>query len=521
MLIEKIYKHRKLIFLSSPIIIFACYLTFLFAPFYFDDFYNIVHNPDLNSLSDALRCRLGGFRPFAYLWFYFDKKFFGLNPFYFRLENVILHLLNFILVFNVLKYLTREFGKEKAFVLSFFASLFWALNPINSQSVAYIVQRMNEAATMFILIGFLFYLKAIEERKVLFVFPGIVALVVAMGFKETGVLLIPLCLLHYTIFKDFKKGILGFLFFIMLGFSAVFFLPQFDRVLPIAYLLGAPVNDKAFTIVEKFLTSFKVILDYLIVFLFPLYRNIHLYYGFFLEKSVFSIGFLIPFIIVFSLFLTGIWFFKKNRFVSFLILSPLLLLFPENSFLPLDIAYQHRMYLPSVFLSLLVVFSIFHLIEKEELLYGVFGFLFVFLILNLVVRGVVFSFPEKFYANELLHAPNNEKIYINAAKNLIEKGNLEEAYYYLEKGLRKFPDNPLLAMNMGLFWAKTGELDKAIYWYKKAEKKGNPFIKEVFWSLAVLYLEKKDFKKVKEYLFLLEKNGFNLEKINWLKKKLK
>ncbi len=517
---KEFFEKRNLLLILSLLLIFICYLTFLFAPFYFDDFYNIVCNDSLNSLKDALMCRRGGFRPFSYLWFYFDKKFFGSVPFYFRLENVFIHLINFVLVFNIFKKLTESGFKKDSFLISLFAALFWALNPLNSQSVAYIVQRMNEVATFFTLLGFLFYLDFFETGRKRYILGFLFSLIAGMGFKETGILLIPLCLLHFMFFKSFKKGLIGFVVFLFSAFFAVFFIPQFESILPVEYLLGNPVNEKHFTLIEKFLTSFKVILDYVIVYIFPVFKNIHLYYDFSIEKSLFSISVLIPLIVIALSLIAGIIMFKKDRLMSFLLFAFLLLLFPENSFLPLDIAYQHRMYLPSVFFSLFLIIIVFKFLKEERFVYVFFALLLVFLALNLVVRGIVFSIPEKFYANELKHAEKNEKIYVNASKNLLDRGNIEEAYYYLEKGLKLFPDDSMLAMNMGLFFAKTGDIDRAIFWYKKAENKDNPFLKGVYWSLAVLYLKKGDVENFRTYLELLKKNNYPKFKIKLLEKKI-
>ncbi len=520
MLSEKLYKYRNFVFVLSSVVILIFYISFLFAPFYFDDFYNIVYNPDLTSITSAFKCRLGGFRPLAYVWFYFDKKIFGLKPFYFRLENVVLHIFNFILVFNVFRKLTANVDEKRAFLLSFFASLLWGLNPVNSQSVAYIVQRMNEVATFFTLLGFLFYLVFFETGRKRYLWGFLFSLIAGMGFKETGILLIPLCLLHFMFFKSFKKGLIGFVVFLFSGFFAVFFIPWFDNILPVEYLLGSPVNEKHFTLIEKFLTSFKVILDYVIVYIFPVFKNIHLYYDFSIEKSVFSISVLIPMLIIALFLISGIMMYKRDRLISFLLFAFLLLLFPENSFLPLDIAYQHRMYLPSVFFSLFLTIVVFNFLKEERIVDVFFGLLFAFIALNLVIRGVVFSIPEKFYANELKHAEKNEKIYVNASKNLLDSGNFEEAYYYLEKGLKLFPNDSMLAMNMGLFFAKTGDIDRAIYWYKRAENKDNPFLNEAYWSLAVLYLKKGDVENFRTYLELLKKNNYPKFKIRLLEKKI-
>ena len=515
-----VLKNNKAVLFLVAITVFVAYLAFLPAPFYFDDFYNIVYNPDLVSPFKALTSKAGGIRPLAYLWFYFDKVIFGLNPVLFRLENIVLHVANFFIVFLVLRKLTADFGDENSFLISLFVSTLWVLNPVNSQSVGYIVQRMNEVSTTFVLLGFLFYLNFLEKREKIYVFLFALSFFLSLGFKETGILLIPLCLLHYTFFVDFKKGLKIFAVFLLVGVVLVLFFPPFNKILPLDYLLGKVAKDKGFTFYERFLTAFKVVVDYIIVLLIPLYKNVHLYYSFELVKNPLSLGFLVPFFVLCGIMFFGIFIYKKDRLVSFSIFAFFMLLFPESFILPLDIAYQHRMYLPSIFFFLFVVLLIFKLAEKKKAFF-VLTAISVFFLINLFARGIVFSNPSFFYENELRHAPKNCKVYINASKYFLENGELEKAEKILQKGLKLFPNDSKLAMNFGLYLAKIGEFDKAILWYKKALKRDNPFLQEVYWSLAVLFTQKGDVNNARHYLDLLEKAGFNLEKIKMLEEKIK
>lgn len=521
MSIDKLYEKSGLLFIIGVVLVFVCYISFIPAPFYFDDFYNIVYNKSLKGFYSALKCTTGGFRPLAYLSFYLDRRFFGLNPFYFRLENVILHLVNFILVYNLFMFLLSDsYEREKAFFLSFFAAIFWALNPINSQTVAYIVQRMNEVATLFAVSGFYFFVRFLKGMGKKNLCGFLLMLFLGLGFKEIAVLLLPLSMLYYAMYKDFKKGILAAIFVILIPLTIVLTVPALHIILPLSFLTGKPIS-KGFTIFEKTLTSFKVISDYILVFLFPVFKNIHLYYDMAVEKTVFSAGVVIPFLFVFSLFLISVFFYKKNRVISFSIAAFLLLISPENAFLPLDLAYQHRMYFPSVFLSLAILLLTDYLISKEKVKLTTISIYILFLAINLLTRGIVFSTPKWFYANELRYAKHNKKVYINASKNLLERGNIEDAKQFLASGLKLFPDNELLAMNMGLYYAKRGMFDNAIYWYKKAIKEDNPFLSDVYWSLAVLYIEKGDLKSAERYLKILKKTNYSPNRLKILEYKLK
>ncbi|GEM_PF-4951278 len=512
-----IYKNRKVVLIISAISLFLLYMSFFLAPFYFDDFYNISENYQLNSLVTAFMCKRGGVRPLAYLWFYFDKKLLGLYPPFLRLENIAIHVFNFLIVFSVFKLLLEDREKKQAFLISFFASIVWAFNPINSQSVAYIVQRMNQGSTLFVLIGFFCYLRFLKTGKKGFLFWLVMSFFLSLGFKETGVLLIPLILLHYTVFVNVKKGLISFL--LLSFFSSIFilFVPPFNSILPYHYLLGG-LSPKGFTIYERILTAPKIVLDYLLVFLFPLFTNIHLYYSVPIEHSIYSLKFILPLAFELVLLSYGFFLLKNEKVSGFSVIAFFLLLFPESFIIPIDLAYQHRMYLPSVFLSLFVVSLFFDKVRNENVKFVFMIFFSLFLVFNLVVRGIVFSIPTLFYKNELRHAKNNRYLYVNASKNLLEMGKLDEAVYYLKKGLSIFKGDGSLEINSGLYFAKIGDVDRAIYWYDRGLKDSKRVSENALYSLAYLYLYKGENKKALDIYVLLSKKGFDKELLKKLKK---
>ena len=78
---------------------------------------------------------------------------FGLNPFYFHLDNLILHIFNSLLV-NLLVYRISS----KNLFISIFAGLVFALHPMHVESVAWITERKGvDDLAAFIAKGFRFY----------------------------------------------------------------------------------------------------------------------------------------------------------------------------------------------------------------------------------------------------------------------------------------------------------------------------------------------------------------------------
>jgi hypothetical protein len=100
----------------------------------------------------------------------------------YHVVNIIIHVLNGILLYlfinNTLRVLKAVSSKPKgenkkpipesinSSFIPFFAAFFWLVNPVHTQSVTYIVQRLNSLAAMFFIMSFLFYIKGrISQRQ--------------------------------------------------------------------------------------------------------------------------------------------------------------------------------------------------------------------------------------------------------------------------------------------------------------------------------------------------------------------
>lgn len=137
-------------FLPLLLLLFAAGAVFgnsLANGFLMDDESLIVNNPGLK-LAQDLRFLFAPFlesyfRPMAFLSFAADHLVWGLNPFGYHLMSILLHLLNGILLF----FLIRSLWNNRE--LAFLASLFFLIHPIQNISVNYIAERGNLLAAFF------------------------------------------------------------------------------------------------------------------------------------------------------------------------------------------------------------------------------------------------------------------------------------------------------------------------------------------------------------------------------------
>jgi tetratricopeptide (TPR) repeat protein len=102
----------------------------------------------LSSLTDT---RVGYWTPVLWLSYMVDVELFGQAPSGFHFTNVILHVTNTILVFFLLRRLTRRTG------LSLLAAAFFAAHPLRVESVVWIAERKDVLSAFFFILALLAY----------------------------------------------------------------------------------------------------------------------------------------------------------------------------------------------------------------------------------------------------------------------------------------------------------------------------------------------------------------------------
>ena len=163
-------RHRRTALgaLVLGVAVVAVYYPAADGPFVFDDAGTIVDNPSIRQLwplvgsdespgpfaAPATTAVHG--RPLVNLSLAVNYKFGGLDPFGYRIVNIVVHLLSAILLWSIvartlsLDYFQGRFDRV-AGPLAFVAALVWALHPLNTESVVYVTQRTELTMGMFYL----------------------------------------------------------------------------------------------------------------------------------------------------------------------------------------------------------------------------------------------------------------------------------------------------------------------------------------------------------------------------------
>jgi hypothetical protein len=167
------YPKKYLLFqlVSLLLLTFIVYSGTLDHSFHFDDKSNIRSNHFIQISSLSLdELRKAGLesenhqRPVANISFALNYYFHGLEVRGYHYVNIFIHLLAGIILYYFVKAtlclpLYRDKYSKSQFI-PFFTALIWMVHPLHTQSVTYIVQRMNSMAGMFFIMAMLFYVKA-------------------------------------------------------------------------------------------------------------------------------------------------------------------------------------------------------------------------------------------------------------------------------------------------------------------------------------------------------------------------
>lgn len=359
---------------------FIVYQPGLYGDFEFDDFSNIVGNNKLKDFSefewkglyDAAFSSYSGplKRPVSMGSFAVNAATTGLGaPLFFKLTNLIIHLVNGILVYWLIGLMLRRLREKTSPILDANTGLWiqcaatgmWLLHPINLTSVLYIVQRMTSLASGFTFLAIGLYILG-RERLLrgsrwhgwYLVLGGLIgAGALAILSKENGVLIPLLMLVVEVVLFRFACASLQDKKWLIIFFSLTVLLPTF------AFLIATVLNSprlytgyvfRDFDMSDRLLTQARVMWFYLQLIFVPTTTSLGLYH----DDFVVSRGLLRPaetlaaIVGLCTLLMLALASLRKLPVLAFGILWFIAGHALESTTLPLEMIHEHRNYLPSL-----------------------------------------------------------------------------------------------------------------------------------------------------------------------------
>ena len=192
-MIKSWFKENWYIILGLIFLVFIVYVNGLSGDFVSDDVNWIPRNPNIGNFKAYFQATN---RPAIWIIFYLAHLIGGLNPFFYRLPNLIFHTGNVVAIFYLLSLLINK----RAAILT---ALILAVHPILVESVTWIAGGSYAAYTFFFLLSFICYLSA-KKRAGLYFFT-VIFLLISLSFSEKAVVLFLIFPLYEIVFGSLKK----------------------------------------------------------------------------------------------------------------------------------------------------------------------------------------------------------------------------------------------------------------------------------------------------------------------------
>jgi Flp pilus assembly protein TadD len=517
----KIPGMKHLVLLIFVIAAFAVFFSSINSSFHLDDFMNITDNHDikinklsLSALKKAAFTSTAGLRPVSYFTFALNHYFSGMDTTSYHAVNIIIHIISAFLIYLIILalfgYDTADDGeKSKIRVSAFFTAFFWLLTPLNSHVVIYIVQRMSLLMTMFFLLAFYAYLLSKKRNTALYLALTGIFFVLSLLSKQNGITF-PLVIILYEL-AFVKKGDLKN----VTKKEKAFFMAVFLVLLATLFLYkGKIINSivqgyvgRDFNMYERILTQPRVLLFYLSLLILPLPGRLSVTHDIVKSTSILTPITTLPSIIcILFLFVFSIIRMKKSPYLSFAILWFFITISVESSILPLEMAYEHRMYLPCIFLiGVFTDFVVNKFYSKNKV--PVIAVLLVIALLYGVltdIRGKAWKDEFTIWSDAVGKYPDDGRAHYNLGAAYFNTRRYKEAESHYMAAVEKWTDSYKVKINLAQAYDNLGDTQVQL---KKINDAEQNFIKAIEhksdWSLPYnhlgkLYKNKRDYKKALE-----------------------
>lgn len=483
------------------IIISAIYSNNYNASWHMDDYHSIVMNPKLqiNNLSPSslLSTFFSNYdkqnklyRPLSCLTFSLNWYMGKSSPFGYHVVNNAIHVLTtfFLFLFILRLFETpklRDSYQGSEYFIALLATCFWAINPIQTQAVTYIVQRMASLAALFYIISMLFYIcgRMTESKssRALFYIGCFLSFLLALASKENAATLpAALFIIEIIFFREHtKKTIRNInLLFISSALILIFFF-----IVTIKSNSGFSLKHyeiRPFTPLQRLLTEPRILLFYLSLFFYPIPSRLSIIHDIELSTSLFNSWTTLPSIILILFLLSyAIVKIRKQPLVSFAILFFFLNHIIESSIIGLELIFEHRNYLPSFFLFLPAASGFKKLIDyyqkKNQFIYFILVLFMIVVLTGISIgtytRNMAWTTEKSLWEDAMRKAPLSAR----------PPHNLAWGHYELIKDYDKA--FLLYQKSLNLYWPNNFHRAHALY------------------GMAGISFKKKEYKKAAEYYY--------------------
>ncbi|MGD8764401.1 MAG: tetratricopeptide repeat protein [Desulfobacteraceae bacterium] len=522
------------------LLVFLVYSNTFRASWHLDDYHSIVQKTTLrindlqprtifqtffSTSEEDLVLKKKLYRPLACLSFALNWYAGKDNVFGYHLVNICIHFLTAFMLFLTILNLFRSprlktSYRGNEYFIALFSAVLWSVNPLQTQAVTYIVQRMASMAAMFYLLGIYLYVKGrlhqAHFKRIVYLGGSLLSYALALACKENAAIFpLALVLVEIIFFQDLsrpkvRKTILGITLaggVLLLLFGIFVFLHDGPLKILNTY------ETRLFTPLQRLLTEPRILIFYLSQLFYPVPTRLSIEHHVPVSTSLFSPWSTLPSIlVVMALIGFGIAQMRKRPILSFAILFFFLNHLIESTVIGLELIFEHRNYLPSLFLFFPVSVALKALIDHYRYRKPAMHFILVsFLILIIVglgmgtyIRNQAWATERSLWEDAIRKAPKMTRPYHNLAWGYYERqGMLDEAMKLYQKALNLLKHNTvgrsLVYNNMANLHYREGNFSKACEFWEMALKL-NPNNGAFEYRLAMGLTKTGDLKKALVYV---------------------
>jgi hypothetical protein len=476
-----------------------------------DDLQYVVENPAIKGLTfEHVRWAftnyyVGNYAPLHLVSYMIDYEIWGLRPSGFIFTNILLHTLNGLLFYLLL----RRGSGEKAWV--FLASLIFLLHPVQVESVVWVSQRKNVLAMFFLLVSFhcyASYRQTDARHGGRFYALSLAAFTLAVLSKSVAIVL-PLALILYDGCGPEKWGIKGalrdkipfVLIAVAFGIAAIQSQSaQFEGGGRTSYNGGSPH--------ATFLTMLPVMVHYLRLVIWP--AHLSAFYDLPIKTGVDAEVAVSAFLLL-LLAVVGVVLYRRRRDLFFWFALFFVGLIPVSQIIPIVTLMNDRyLYFPMLGASAILGFALMRDVawaeiraSRKQMLTAGFSLLVIGACVGTTVQRIgVWQNSYTLWDDTVKKSPNVALVHDAFGEALMERGAVDDAIRQFQVALRLEPESTARNLgpvarnaiantynNLGAAYGRKGMTDDAIPLFATAIRL-NPGFGKAYFNLGNAFMQK-------------------------------
>jgi Flp pilus assembly protein TadD len=441
---------------------FLCYSTAFHGKFIWDDDILITENSLIKNwanfgqvftrdLAAGAGRKFGFYRPVQALTYMSDYALWKYRPAGYHLTNILLHVLAALSLFWFVSVLARD---ERT---GFLTALLFVVHPVHTEAVTYISGRADPLVLIFLLLSFIFYIKAEKRPEAPVFFALVLSAGLALLSRENSIVLPALLLLYHL---AFRKKVLWPAWAAILALTLVYGVVRttlFKAFLP---------DPFATTLWQRLPGVFVAIANYARLLWWPF--GLHMEYGNpvfpFSEPRVW-----VGVALSAGCVVVGRWARRRDPLIFFALgwffvgLLPVANLYPINAYMA-----EHWLYLPSVGFFIIISGLLAQLLRERRFhkaAWAVVAGWVVFCGILTVRQNLTWHEPVSFYMRTLKYSPGSPRALYNLANVYSGQGQTDQAIALYKELIDAKPDmNKVVAMafnNLGNAYIAKDDRPKA------------------------------------------------------------